>query len=176
MGGHLPVLVERVLDLLGLRPGARILDATVGLGGHAEAILGRIGPGGLLLGADADAEMLKRAGERLARFGPAVKLVHAPFSTLREVVRREDLDPLDGVLLDLGVCSAQLDDPSRGFRFGPSEQPVPLDMRLDRSRPESAADLIERTDEAELAEILRQGDVPGPVRVARAIRAARPIR
>jgi 16S rRNA (cytosine1402-N4)-methyltransferase len=169
-------MLEPVLRVLAPRPGARIVDATVGLGGHAEAILEHLGAEGELIGVDRDAELLAQAERRLARFGRAARLVHARFSHLREVLGGTGHGQVDGILLDLGICSAQLDDPKRGLSFREGYAEGPLDMRLDRSRGETAAELLERLDEAELARVLRAGDVPAPRRMARAIRARLPIR
>jgi 16S rRNA (cytosine1402-N4)-methyltransferase len=168
-------MVAEVLELLAPRPGSRIVDATTGHGGHAEAILERLGPEGVLVGLDRDAEMLAVAEVRLQRFGPAARLFHARFSFLREVVTGADVSPVDGVLFDLGVCSEQLDKTERGLSFRAGGAAVPLDMRLDRSRGETAAELLARLDESELVELLRRGGVPFPTRVARALVAKRPI-
>jgi 16S rRNA (cytosine1402-N4)-methyltransferase len=168
-------MVAEVLELLEPRPGGRIVDATTGHGGHAEAILEKLGPDGVLVGLDRDAEMLAVAEQRLARFGSAAKLFHARFSFLREVVTGTGVAPVDGVLFDLGVCSEQLDQVERGLSFRPGDAPVPLDMRMDRTRGETAAELLARVEEEELVELLRRGDVPFPVRVARALLAGRPI-
>ncbi len=172
---HLPVMVEPVLRVLHPREGARIVDATVGVGGHAEAILRRLGPTGELIGIDRDREMLRSCEERLRPFGSAVRLVHARLSSLREVVKGAGIEHVDGILMDLGLCSAQIDEPARGFSFKPSDEPLPLDMRMDQSRGETAAALLSRLDEVELVALLRQGDVPAPRRVARALRARLPI-
>ena len=172
---HSPVMVDEVLELLAPRSGARIVDATTGHGGHAEALLDRISPGGVLVGLDRDPEMLAIAQERLARFGPSAKLFHARFSFLREVVTGAGVAPVDGVLFDLGVCSEQLDRVERGLSFRPGDAPAPLDMRMDRRRGETAAELLSRVEEAELAGLLRRGGVPFPNRVARALVAHRPI-
>ncbi len=174
-GAHKPVMVDEVLELLEPRPGAHIVDATTGHGGHAEAILEKLGPDGVLVGLDRDAEMLAVAEERLQRFGQAARLFHARFSFLREVLTGASISPVDGVLFDLGVCSDQLDETERGLSFRPGEAPVPLDMRLDRGRGETAAELLARVGEEELVELLRRGDVPFPGRVARALLASRPI-
>ncbi|HXX48240.1 MAG TPA: 16S rRNA (cytosine(1402)-N(4))-methyltransferase RsmH, partial [Myxococcota bacterium] len=174
--GHTPVMVREVLELLAPRPGACMVDATTGHGGHAEAILERIAPDGVLVGLDRDAEMLAVAERRLARFGSGARLFHARFSFLREVVTGADVAPVDGVLFDLGVCSDQLDQLERGLSFRAGGEPIPLDMRLDRSRGQTAAELLERLEEAELAGLLRSGGVPGAGRVARALAARRPIR
>ncbi|HTO52682.1 MAG TPA: 16S rRNA (cytosine(1402)-N(4))-methyltransferase RsmH [Myxococcota bacterium] len=172
---HAPVMVEEVLELLEPRPGARIVDATTGHGGHAEALLERLGPDGVLVGLDRDPEMLAVAERRLARFGDAAKLFHARFSFLREVVVGAGVSPVDGVLFDLGICSAQLDALERGISFRAGDTPAPLDMRLDRGRGETAAELLARVEEPELVELLRRGGVPFPGRVARALLARRPI-
>jgi hypothetical protein len=141
---HLPVLLEPVLELLSPRPGMRIVDATVGGGGHAEAIARRLAGEGELIAIDRDPEMLECAGKRLAPFGSSVRLVHARISHLHEVLGGVELEAVDGILLDLGLCSLQLDDPERGFRFQPAGRPVPLDMRMDRSRGKTAAALDPR--------------------------------
>jgi 16S rRNA (cytosine1402-N4)-methyltransferase len=154
----------------------RLVDATVGGGGHAEAIARRLAGEGELIAIDRDPEMLECAGKRLAPFGSSVRLVHARISHLREVLGGMELEPVDGILFDLGVCSLQLDDPARGFRFQPSDRPVPLDMRMDRSRGKPAAELLQELEEAELAGLLREGGVPKPRTVARAVRARLPIR
>jgi 16S rRNA (cytosine1402-N4)-methyltransferase len=153
----------------------RIVDATVGGGGHAEAIARRLAGEGELIAIDRDPEMLECAGKRLAPFGSSVRLVHARISHLHEVLGGVELEAVDGILLDLGLCSLQLDDPERGFRFQPAGRPVPLDMRMDRSRGKTAAELLEEIDEAGLAGLLREGGVPRPKAVARAIRARLPI-
>jgi 16S rRNA (cytosine1402-N4)-methyltransferase len=180
MAAHVPVMLGQVLRWLAPSPGQRVVDGTVGLGGHAERILERLQPGGLLIGLDRDPEMLERARARLERFGDSVRLVRARLSHLRDALEGAGLAPVDGVLMDLGICSAQLDDPSRGLSFragdGPDDAAAPLDMRLDRSRGETAAELIDRLDEEELARLLREGGVPGPRRVARALVSHRPLR
>lgn len=175
---HVPVMLDRVLEVLAPQPGARIVDGTLGLGGHAEAILERIGGGGVLFGIDRDAELLEAAEQRLARFGRAARLAQARLSRLAEVVRAAGVASVDGVLFDLGVCSLHMDEPSRGFSFRQASgaPDAPLDMRLDRSRGETAAELLERVDESELTRILETGDVPSPRRMARTLLARLPIR
>jgi 16S rRNA (cytosine1402-N4)-methyltransferase len=176
MTGHVSVMLQPCLRALNPRPGATIVDCTLGLGGHSEAILEELGSEGRLIGIDRDASMLQLAEQRLERFGSAFRGVHARFSYLGQIVRGAGLAAVDGVLMDLGLCSAHLDDPQRGFSFKPEARDAPLDMRMDRSSGETAAQLIARLAESELVELLRAGDVPSPVRVARAIIAARPIR
>ena len=174
---HVPVMVDRVLEVLSPRPGARIVDGTLGLGGHAEAILERIGVDGALIGIDRDAELLASAERRLARFGRAARLAYARLSRLAEVVRGAGIASVDGVLFDLGVCSVHLDEPERGFSFGrDGATGALLDMRLDRSGGETAAELLERVDESGLTRILDAGGVPSPRRIARALLSRLPIR
>ncbi len=173
---HLPVLVEPVLRVLNPRPGECVVDATVGLGGHAERILRGLSPGGQLIGIDRDRRMLRRAEEKLRPFGSAVSLVQARLSYLREVVHGSGIERVDGILMDLGLCSAQLDDLERGFSFRESEEPIALDMRMDQERGETASELLARLDEPELATLLREGGVPAPRRVARALHAHLPLR
>ncbi len=176
MTGHLPVMLNETLAALAPRAGGHYVDGTLGLGGHARALLDCIGPDGWLIGIDRDREMLEAARGRLAEFGTRFRGVHARLSALGEVVRGAGADPVDGILLDLGVCSAQLDDVERGLSFAERARDALLDMRMDRSQGETAADLLARLDEAELAATLRDGDVPAPRRVAGALRAHRPVR
>jgi 16S rRNA (cytosine1402-N4)-methyltransferase len=168
---HVPVLLGPVTEALEPRPGGRYLDLTLGMGGHAEAILEACGPDGRLLALDRDPAALALAGARLARFGDRVQLVAAAFSEVAAVIARLGLEPFDGVLADLGVSSLQLDDAARGFSFRFS---APLDMRMDPTRGPTAAELIEGLDHGALAGILaRYGEVPKAGRVAAAILAAR---
>jgi 16S rRNA (cytosine1402-N4)-methyltransferase len=163
---HAPVLLEEALAWLSPCAGGVYCDATVGLGGHAEAILERSSPTGRLVGIDRDGQALERARSRLARFGDRVSLAHARFGTLRTVLEAAAALPIDGCLVDLGVSSMQLDLPARGFSF---RHEGPLDMRMDSSQGESAADLLRRSDAGELEVILRD---LGEERFARKIAAA----
>ena len=169
---HVPVMADEVLELLAPVPGACVVDGTVGLGGHAERIAAKLRPGGCLIGIDRDPEALRLASRRLARFGDGVELVHARLSFLRDVVRGSGRAHVDGVLLDLGVCSIHLDTPGRGFSF---RSDGPLDMRLDPGGGETAAELLERLSVERLEEVLRDGGAPSPRRLARALRDRRPI-
>jgi 16S rRNA (cytosine1402-N4)-methyltransferase len=167
-------MVDEVIALLAPKPDAHMVDATTGHGGHAEAILERLGPDGLLVGLDRDPEMLAVAEERLSRFGARVRLYHARFAFLREVVAAAGAAPVDGVLLDLGVCSAQLDRVERGMSFRIGAEPVPLDMRMDRSQGETAADLVNEMDEEDLANLIYEfGEDRASRKIARAIVSAR---
>ncbi|MCS7172277.1 MAG: 16S rRNA (cytosine(1402)-N(4))-methyltransferase RsmH [Armatimonadetes bacterium] len=170
---HIPVLLREVLTWLDPRPGGLYVDATVGTGGHAEAILERILPGGRLVGLDRDPEALAVARKRLERFGAAVRLVQANFADLQRVLRSLGIEGVGGVLLDLGVSGLQLAAPHRGFSF---RLPGPLDMRMDPTAPVTAADLVNRLPERELAELLRRyGEEPFAFRIAREIVRRRPL-
>ncbi len=168
---HAPVLLDEAVTWLAPRPGGRYCDATVGLAGHARAILERSGPDGRLIGIDRDPDALAQARVELEPFGERVTLVHARFSQARDVLERLQMIPVDGFLVDLGVSSPQLDRPERGFSF---RHDGPLDMRMDPASGESAADLLRRVDETELARIIRDfGEERHAARVARAIADAR---
>jgi 16S rRNA (cytosine1402-N4)-methyltransferase len=169
--GHEPVLLDEALAWLNPRPGGRYCDATLGLGGHARAVLERSAPDGRLIGLDRDPSALALAGAELQPFGDRVTLVHARFSQARDVLEGLEMIPVDGFLVDLGVSSPQLDRPDRGFSF---RHDGPLDMRMDPSSGESAADLLYRVGEAELAQIIHDyGEERHAARVARAIVEAR---
>ncbi len=172
---HQPVLLEESLHWLGARPGSLVVDGTLGDGGHAEAILERTAPDGRLVALDRDLDALRIAGERLARFGTRVSLAHASFRDLTAVLANAGTPHVDGVLLDLGVSSRQLDQPERGFRFGiESAHTTALDMRFDPSCGETAADLLARAPEEELAACFRDyGELPGAGRLARTIASRR---
>jgi 16S rRNA (cytosine1402-N4)-methyltransferase len=175
VAGHIPVLRSEVLALLQPRPAGRYLDATIGLGGHAEAILRASDPDGTLLGIDRDLEALARAQARLAPFGARLRLRHGRFEDLEALAR--DSGPFDGILFDLGASSLQLDMPERGFAFA---RGGPLDMRMDRQQPGTAADLVMALSEQELADLIyRWGEERWSRRIARAVVQARehePIR
>lgn len=152
-GQHVPVLLAETLDVLRPHAGGRYLDATVGLGGHAEALLIGSAPAGHLYGIDRDAETLGLAKERLRQFGDRVELLQGDFAMLGAIAAENGWGPFDGILFDLGFSSFQLDDASRGFSF---MRDGPLDMRMDRQGGErSAAELLARLSERELARILQ---------------------
>lgn len=174
---HVPVLLDETVDLLQPRAGGTYVDGTVGGGGHAEAILERSSPDGRLLGLDLDPEALDRASERLRRFGDRVTLVHESFADLERVVRWNGFAPADGILLDLGLSSFQLEHPKRGFGF---RVEAPLDMRFNPlQQTPTARDLVNKLDARELADLLRRyGEEPLAKPIARAIvtrRQRRPI-
>ena len=176
MPEHLPVMLQETLDALAARPGARFVDGTLGLGGHAAALLEKTAPDGQLIGIERDATMLEEARKRLAPYGSRFRGVRARFSALGDVVQGAGADPVDGILLDLGLNSAQLDDAKRGLSFREDARDAALDMRMDQSRGETAAELLSRVDERELEALLRDGEVPAPRRVARALIERRPLR
>jgi len=173
---HVPVLVDEVLTYLAPRPGAAIVDATLGEGGHAEAILRRIAPAGRLIGLDRDGEALAGAEERLRRFGQNVILAQANFADLDEALNTLGVGAVDGVLLDVGVSTRQLMEAERGFSF---DRVGPLDMRMDRADPagRTAADLANTLPERDLADLIyRFGEERASRRIARQIVARRPLR
>ena len=173
---HEPVLVDAVVAALQPASGGRFLDGTVGSGGHAAAILERTSPDGRLLGLDVDPHALGVAGERLGPFGERAVLVRANFATCDEVAHAHDFLGCDGVLLDLGLSSLQLADDARGFSF---RSEGPLDMRADPDLAVTAADIVQRADERELARIFADyGEEPEARRIAAAIarrRVSRPF-
>ena len=165
---HLPVMVAEVVDVLRPVPPGVIVDATVGAGGHAAALLDAL-PDHTLIGLDRDDEALALARETLARFGDRVDLRRANFDQFAAVVT----EPISAVLFDLGVSSMQLDDADRGFSY---RGDGPLDMRADRRQSLTAAEVVNGYDEFELARVLtRHGEERFARRIARAIIAARPL-
>jgi len=163
---HKPVLLAEVLEFLKCGPGGTYLDATIGMGGHAQAILERIGPDGLLIGIDRDRESLEMARTRLDSFSNNFRLYHDNFKNLPLILNNLARPPLDGILLDLGVSSHQLLSPERGFSF---QGDAPLDMRMDRTHRQTAADLVNNLPEEQLSDLIRRF---GEERYARRIAAA----
>ena len=166
---HLPVLTAEVLRHLRPEQGGLFVDCTVGPGGHSRALLEA--GARRVIGLDRDLDALGRARETLAPWADRVELVHADYRTLDSVLDRRQIARIDGALADLGVSSLQLDAPGRGFSFQRDE---PLDMRMDRSGGDSAADLVARSTERDLADaIFQYGEERYSRRVARAIVEAR---
>jgi 16S rRNA (cytosine1402-N4)-methyltransferase len=172
--GHVPVLLEEVVEGLKIEPGGRYIDATVGGGGHAYEILAASSPDGVLLGLDRDPAALKEAAARLAGYNERFELVYSSFAHLAEVAANHDFVPVNGILLDLGLSSLQLADADRGFSFLVDG---PLDMRFDATSSGcTAADLVNHLSLEELAQILYEyGEERQSRRVARAIIKARPL-
>jgi 16S rRNA (cytosine1402-N4)-methyltransferase len=170
---HTPVLLEEVLEWLRIKPDGTYIDATLGAGGHSEAIAKKL-TSGRLISLDRDAQALELARERLKIFGVKVMVVQAAFSRIAEVARELGIPPVDGVLADLGVSSMQLDQAARGFSF---REPGPLDMRMSAEDELTAEEIVNRWPERELADLLyREADEHDSRRIARAIVRARPIR
>ena len=166
--GHTPVMVAEVLEHLAPQRGGIFIDSTVGLGGHARALLEA--GASRLIGLDRDPEALARAHEVLAAFRDQVELVHRDYRALEDVLDERAIGAVDGVLADLGVSSMQLDSADRGFSFRRDEV---LDMRMDTSRGSTAADLLAGADEQTLAEVIyKLGEERHARRVSRAIVAA----
>jgi 16S rRNA (cytosine1402-N4)-methyltransferase len=153
--GHEPVLLEEVLTLLipnsEISSPLTIVDCTLGRAGHSRAIAHRLSPQSLLIGIDADPRNLSFAAEQLKSAPCTVRLFHANFSQIAEVLREAKIPRVDGILADLGISTNQLFDPSYGMSF---DRPMPLDMRLDPDLPENAADLVNRLPEDQLANVL----------------------
>ncbi len=170
---HEPVLLEEVLDGLNLRPNSRCIDGTVGAGGHARGILERSAPNGQLLGLDADPEAIHYVEEILRPFAARVTWRNASFAKMGSIAGALGFESVDGILLDLGISSRQLDNPERGFSF---REKGPLDMRMDPNQRQTAADLVNDLEVEELARVIwLYGEERYSRRIARAIVAARPI-
>ncbi|MBH75450.1 MAG: 16S rRNA (cytosine(1402)-N(4))-methyltransferase [Dehalococcoidia bacterium] len=170
---HIPVLLNEVLEALNVQPGGRYIDATTGGGGHSIGILERSDPNGRVLGIDADPTALelaeKRMGSRRNRFQP----VHGNFSTISDLSNTFQFSPVEGILMDLGLSSLQLEASNRGFSFLRDE---PLDMRFDPTTERTAESLINETSLSELASIVRDfGEEPRANRIASSIVQSRPV-
>ena len=168
---HVPVMPREAVAALGPRPGGVYVDGTLGSGGHAREILKLAGAGGTRIGIDRDCSALERAGANLADVPGRKVLVHGRHGDIARIAAESGAGEVDGILIDCGVSSDQLDTPGRGFSFMADG---PLDMRMDVSQGESAAEFIASRDEAEIARVLREyGEEPFARRIARAICAAR---
>lgn len=165
---HKPVLFEETISSLAIRPEGLYIDGTMGGGGHSEAILQRLTTG-KLLSIDQDPDAIKAAGERLQRYPQSIR-VRGNFAQMKEIAQSQGMDAVDGVLLDIGVSSYQLDTPERGFSY---HHDAPLDMRMSQEGP-SARDLVNTLGEQELAEIIfRYGEDRSARRIAQGICKAR---
>ncbi|MFO7294658.1 MAG: 16S rRNA (cytosine(1402)-N(4))-methyltransferase RsmH [Clostridia bacterium] len=170
---HTPVLLDEVLELLDCHPGQVVVDGTVGGGGHAYEILKRIVPGGFLIGIDRDPNALQAAQKKLGEFEGSFKLVHANFADIKEVLQSLGIDAVDGILLDLGVSSYQLDEAARGFTY---MQDAPLDMRMDPTQTFSAYNVVNEYSQQELERVIREyGEERWAKRIAQFIVSNRPI-
>jgi 16S rRNA (cytosine1402-N4)-methyltransferase len=174
-GGHVPVLLKEAIDFLAVKRGGTYLDATVGLGGHSYEIARRLGAPGHLIGFDKDPAALERTREKLTAISdgerPQIALMHGSFAEVGEHIAPASLD---GMMADLGVSSLQLGDPARGFSF---QAEGPLDMRMNPMSGETAEQVVNHSDERELADVIYEfGEERRSRRIARAIVRSRPIR
>ncbi len=168
---HVPVLLNETMNLLVTNPAGIYIDGTLGRGGHATEILKRLSPEGRLIGLDRDAEAIEQTKEILKPFGDRAVQIHGNFADMKKLCGQIGVTAVDGVLLDLGVSSPQLDVAERGFSFA---KDGPLDMRMDRTQGRSAADLVNEDDEETLANLIyRLGEERDSRRIARAIVLAR---
>lgn len=170
---HVPVLYHEVMQLLHPQPNGRFVDGTVGAGGHTTGILELSAPDGRVLAFDKDPEAIRFAQEKLELFGERVTFVNASYAEMAQLAPQHGFGQVDGVLLDLGLSSRQLDDTQRGFSF---MKEGPLDMRFNSTQGKTAADLINNLSEMELAELFwRYGEEANGRKFAKAIVAKRPI-
>ena len=178
---HIPVLQEEILRILAPQSGETVLDATVGLGGHARAFLERIGPTGHLIGIDADKDNLAEAARKLAPWRKQIHLIHENFRNIRNILTSVPSVPslpsapfshIDILFADLGLSSPHIDDPNRGFTF---RQQAPLDLRFDRTQGTTAATLLQKTSKKDLANILKiYGELPHSADLAEALSSTHP--
>lgn len=150
---HYSVLLDETIDSLGIKPDGIYVDGTLGGGGHASEAAKRLGEGGRLIGIDQDADAIKAAGERLKEFGDKVTIVRSNYEAIAEVLSDLGIEKADGIYLDLGVSSYQLDTAERGFTY--REEDAPLDMRMDQRKTETAKDIVNNYSEMELFHIIR---------------------
>ena len=148
---HISVLLDESIKLLDVKPNGIYVDGTLGGGGHSELICSKLGDGGRLIGIDRDETALRAAGERLARFGDSVSIVHSNYADIKNVLKQLNIEGIDGAVLDLGVSSPQLDDAERGFSYNAEAR---LDMRMDRGQALSAYEVVNDYSEEELSRII----------------------
>ena len=171
---HQPVLYHEIIHALQPKNAGLYVDCTLGAGGHARGILEACPPDGCLLGLDVDPQALALARETLAPYGQRVRLIRASYHALAETLHQIGWEAVDGILLDLGLSSMQLDTPERGFSF---QHDAPLDMRFDPDSPTTAADMVNTLPQDELADLIyRYGEERASRRIAQAIVEARPLK
>jgi len=173
MQAHIPVLLDEVLVFLNPQPGGRFIDATLGAGGHARAILERTAPDGRVLAIDQDDSAIDSARRSLQSFGSRLQIVKSNFRNIASIVEAHNFSAADGILADVGVSSMMVDDAARGFSF---IREGPLDMRMDRDQELTAADVVNTFREKEIADILfNLGEERRSRAIARSIVRARPL-
>lgn len=150
---HTSVLLQETIDELHIKPDGIYVDGTLGGGGHSYEICKRLTAGGRLVGIDQDADAIRAATERLAEFGDRVTIVRSNYADMKNVLKNLGIDHVDGIILDLGVSSFQLDTPERGFTY--RSEDAPLDMRMDDRQALSAKDIVNEYSEADLFRIIR---------------------
>lgn len=166
-GYHTPVLVEKVIEYLVTKQDGVYVDGTIGGGGHADCILQRLSPNGKLIGFDADANAIEYTEERLKQFSNQLVLIQQNFVHMRETLNEIGIKTANGILLDLGISSFQIDQPGKGFSFQRDE---PLDMRMDKRQDVNASTILRTVDEQELVQIFREyGEERHAKKIARAI-------
>ena len=171
--GHVPVLLNEVVEALNVRPGKRYIDCTLGGGGHSLSILSQCQPGGELLGIDADPEAITLAQHNLYDYFESSVIINDNFYNLDQICQETGFYPVDGILFDLGLSSLQLESAERGFSF---QRSGPLDMRFNPDEQLTAADIVNRMQEAKLARLLLiYGEEPHAYRIAKNIVQNRPI-
>ena len=149
---HVSVLLQETVDALAIRPDGIYVDGTLGGGGHAQAVLEKLTEGGRLIGIDQDEAAIKAAGERLSRFGDQVTIVRSNYREMPQVLQSLGIAEVDGIVLDLGVSSYQLDTADRGFTY---RENAPLDMRMDQRQTKTARDIVNGYSETELFRVIR---------------------
>ena len=170
---HIPVLLQETIETLAVQPGGRYIDCTLGAGGHTAAILDRSSPGGQLLGIDADPEAIEKVKVRLEAYNNSILLVNGNFVDLEAICIKYDFFPVHGILFDLGLSSLQLNNHGRGFSF---QHNASLDMRLSSSQEVTAADIINTSSEAELAQLIKTyGEEAHSHQIAHRVVQERPI-
>ena len=170
---HVPVLFNETIEMLDCKPGDIIVDGTLGGGGHAQAILERILPGGTLIGIDRDPDALEAASRRLHKYQDSLITIHDNFANIESILDKLGVEAIAGMIMDLGVSSYQLDEGSRGFSY---QSNALLDMRMDPTQELSAYDVVNQYDERRLAKIISQyGEERWAARIAKFIVSNRPI-
>ena len=174
---HQPVLLDEVIESLAIKPDGIYVDGTLGGGGHASEVAKRLTGDGRLIGIDQDADAVRAAGERLAPFGDHVTIVRDNYRNIAAVLKNLGIEAVDGIYLDLGVSSYQLDTPERGFTYRDAD--APLDMRMDQREEKTAKDIVNQYSEQELFRLIREyGEEPFAKNIAKHIvlsRALKPI-